>query len=444
MATTIGEQLKKARAERDLSLEQVAFQTHIRLRYLQALEDNQFEVLPSEVQGRGFLRLYADFLGISAQPLLDQWAGKPAPEPAEVVGAAEAQETGPLPQEYLTEEPPAEPSYSSPPPAEEPALSESRQLFIEIGQKLKKQREALSLSLADVERYTHIRERYLQSLEAGRIDELPSTVQGRGMLNNYAHFLELDTEEWMLRLADGLQTRRLEQVAETTPEKRPFARRVAKIAPGWRRFLTPDLMIGGSIIVFLFLFAIWSAARISAVRNAETGTTDLPPSSLLLDTASGTATLSESETPVDTVISTQLPGVEESAVAAVTDTTPVVDNAPLQVYVVAHQRAWMRVISDKQTVFEGRVTPGNAYQFSGNDQVELLTGNAAALQVLFNQNDLGTLGVTGQVVGLIFTSAGVVTPTPIFTATPTPTSAPTITPMPSPTVPTVTITPYIP
>ncbi len=248
----------------------------------------------------------------------------------------------------------------------------------------------------------------------------------------------------MLRLADGLQTRRLEQVAETTPEKRPFARRVANIAPGWRRFLTPDLMIGGTIIVFLFLFAIWSAARISAVRNAETGTTDLPPSSLLLDTASGTATLSESETPVDTVISTQLPGVEESAVAAVTDTTPVVDNAPLQVYVVAHQRAWMRVISDKQTVFEGRVTPGNAYQFSGNDQVELLTGNAAALQVLFNQNDLGTLGVTGQVVGLIFTSAGVVTPTPIFTATPTPTSAPTITPMPSPTVPTVTITPYIP
>ncbi|NMC79865.1 MAG: DUF4115 domain-containing protein [Chloroflexi bacterium] len=444
MATTIGEQLKKARAERNLSLEQVAFQTHIRLRYLQALEDNQFEVLPSEVQGRGFLRLYADFLGISAQPLLDQWAGKPAPEPEEVIRAAEAQEAEPLPQEDLAEEPPAEPSYSSPPAAEEPVLSESQQLFIEIGQKLKKQREALSLSLADVERYTHIRERYLQSLEAGRIDELPSTVQGRGMLNNYAHFLELDTEELMLHLANGLQTRRLEQVTETTPEKRPFARRVAKIAPGWRRFLTPDLMIGGSIIVFLFLFAIWSAARISAMRNAETDTTDLPPSSLLLDTASGTATLSESETPVDTVISTQLPGVEESAVADTTEVTPVVDNAPLQVYVVAHQRAWMRVISDKQTVFEGRVTPGNAYQFSGNDQVELLTGNAAALQVLFNQNDLGTLGITGQVVGLIFTSAGVVTPTPIFTATPTPTSAPTITPMPSPTVPTVTITPYIP
>lgn len=444
MAITIGEQLKKARAERDLSLEQVAFQTHIRLRYLQALENDQFEVLPSEVQGRGFLRLYADFLGISAQPLLDQWPGKPAPEPAETVEAAEPQETGPLPQESPAEEPPDEPTRFSPPAAEEPTPSASRQLFIEIGQKLKKQREALSLSLADVERYTHIRERYLQSLEAGRIDELPSTVQGRGMLNNYAHFLELDTEELTLRLADGLQTRRLEQAAETTPEKRPFVRRAAKVAPGWQRFLTPDLMIGGSIIVFLFLFAIWSAARISAVRNAETDTTNLPPSSLLLDTASEAATSGETETPADTVISTQLPGAAESAMAAVTDTTPLVDDAPLQVYIVAHQRAWMRVISDKKIVFEGRVTPGNAYPFSGNDQVELLTGNAAALQVLFNQNDLGTLGVTGQVVSLIFTSAGVITPTPMFTATPTPTSAPTITPLPSPTVPTVTITPYIP
>jgi hypothetical protein len=127
-----------------------------------------------------------------------------------------------------------------------------------------------------------------------------------------------------------------------------------------------------------------------------------------------------------------------------TATFPVIDNAPLQIYIVAHQRAWMRIISDGKEVYRGRVVPGNAYPFSGNEQVELLTGNAAALQVYFNQTDLGILGVVGQSLGLNFTKNGMQTPTPIFTATATQTIAPTMTLQPSPTVPTATVTPYIP
>lgn len=448
MAMTIGERLKKAREERNLSLEQAAFHTHIRLRYLQALENDELEALPSKVQGRGFLRLYADFLGIPAQPLLDQWAGILPPQPLEQDNQAAPQETKASESAVQWESPTeseGEPVDTPVQAAEKQSFPDSSKIFIEIGQELKKQREALGLSLADVERYTHIRQRYLLALEAGRIDDLPSTVQGRGMLNNYAHFIELDADKLLLRLVDGLQSRRLEHVsAETSGTRRP-SKRAARNAAVWQRFLTPDLLIGGTVIVFLFIFAIWGAARISAMRNAEVDATVPPLSNVLANMATQTVTAEITETPQTAVASTQIPGIEGIAETPIaTGTFPVIDNAPLQVYVIARQRAWMRVITDKKIAFEGRVTPGNAYQFSGKEQIELLTGNAAALQVLFNQTDLGTLGVTGQVIGLLFTNAGVVTPTPMFTATPSPTSPPTITPLPSPTVATPTITPYIP
>ena len=64
MEGTIGNQLKTAREARGLSLQDVEKSIHIRVHYLQALENDDFSSLPSKAQARGFLRLYADFLKI--------------------------------------------------------------------------------------------------------------------------------------------------------------------------------------------------------------------------------------------------------------------------------------------------------------------------------------------------------------------------------------------
>ena len=99
-------------------------------------------------------------------------------------------------------------------------------------------------------------------------------------------------------------------------------------------------------------------------------------------------------------------------------------------YLVAKQRAWVQVKVDGKLVFEGRVIPGNAYPYSGNERVELITGNGAALQVFYNQIDLGTLGGFGDVVERIFTIGGIQTPTATITSTPGPaTPTPSLTPV---------------
>ncbi len=130
-------------------------------------------------------------------------------------------------------------------------------------------------------------------------------------------------------------------------------------------------------------------------------------------------------------------------------TLSAVEAGPIQVVVVAYQRAYMRITVDGEEEFSGRVVPGNVYSYTGTTRIELLTGNAAALQVYYNQQDLGILGPMGQVLEMEFTRQEMMTPTPRFSPTPTFTERPTLTalptstPMPTATVPTVTITPAL-
>jgi transcriptional regulator with XRE-family HTH domain len=70
MPQTIGQQLKQVREARNLTLKKVTQATHIQARLIEALEADDFESLPSPVQARAFLRLYAGFLGLSLDDLI--------------------------------------------------------------------------------------------------------------------------------------------------------------------------------------------------------------------------------------------------------------------------------------------------------------------------------------------------------------------------------------
>jgi cytoskeletal protein RodZ len=67
---TVGEILKEARLAKKISLKQVETSTKIRHDFLQALEENDFQKLPSLASTRGFLKNYAEFLGLTPEPIL--------------------------------------------------------------------------------------------------------------------------------------------------------------------------------------------------------------------------------------------------------------------------------------------------------------------------------------------------------------------------------------
>ncbi len=66
--------LRQRRAERELSLEEIATETRIPVRSLKSLESGQFENLPADVFVRGFLRSYARCVGLDADDTVRRYA----------------------------------------------------------------------------------------------------------------------------------------------------------------------------------------------------------------------------------------------------------------------------------------------------------------------------------------------------------------------------------
>jgi len=60
----IGGSLREARLKRGLTPADVQKAIRIRDRYLQALEEERWELLPGDAYVKGFLRTYADYLGL--------------------------------------------------------------------------------------------------------------------------------------------------------------------------------------------------------------------------------------------------------------------------------------------------------------------------------------------------------------------------------------------
>ena len=69
----IGTTLRQARERRQLGLDRCEAETKIRVRYLRALEDEDFDVLPGPTFVRGFLRSYASHLGLDGQLFVDEY-----------------------------------------------------------------------------------------------------------------------------------------------------------------------------------------------------------------------------------------------------------------------------------------------------------------------------------------------------------------------------------
>ena len=68
----IGNTLREARLRKGLGILECEDQTKIRAKYLRALEDEEFDALPGATYVRGFLRSYAEFLGLDAQLVIDE------------------------------------------------------------------------------------------------------------------------------------------------------------------------------------------------------------------------------------------------------------------------------------------------------------------------------------------------------------------------------------
>lgn len=69
----IGNTLREARVQRNVSLQQAEEETKIRVKYIQAMENEDFDVLPAGTYVKGFMRTYAEYLGLDSQLMIDEY-----------------------------------------------------------------------------------------------------------------------------------------------------------------------------------------------------------------------------------------------------------------------------------------------------------------------------------------------------------------------------------
>lgn len=76
---TLGQQLKTAREAKGVSQGQAGVETKILTRLIVAMEEDNFAAIAAPAYAKGFIRLYAEYLGIDPEPLINEYMAQHAP-----------------------------------------------------------------------------------------------------------------------------------------------------------------------------------------------------------------------------------------------------------------------------------------------------------------------------------------------------------------------------
>ncbi len=77
---TIGQKLESARQAKGVSVSEAGQATKILSKFIEAMEADDFGALSAPVYAKSFIRMYAQYLGIDAQPLVEEYATQHAPK----------------------------------------------------------------------------------------------------------------------------------------------------------------------------------------------------------------------------------------------------------------------------------------------------------------------------------------------------------------------------
>lgn len=298
----------------------------------------------------------------------------------------------------------------------------------EIGNELREAREKLGLTLEEVERETRIRTHHLEDLERGELDALPSSVQARGFLRNYADFLGLDLEQVMTAYADKLQSRRVRADVVSKKNDVEAGRQTGLRVPVRKlSWFSTDLIVAATVSLAVMVMMIWGGGMVmDALQEREQAQEKSVGEPTAFATASATATVE-----ITAAAAVGQPLATAQATPSPTQPALLGLAGEIQLRVLAEKRAWLLVSVDGEEAYRGRVRPGEELAFTAQERLEIRTGNGAALHVFANGVDQGLLGDVYQIVTRVWTLGGAQTPTP--TPSPTPTITPPVTETPTPT-----------
>ena len=298
----------------------------------------------------------------------------------------------------------------------------------EIGRTLRETRERLGLTLEEAERTIRIRASMLGALERGEFDSLPSEVQVRGFLHNYAEFLGIDPEALLRQYDESKQPKQRRSLVARGSSK-PADKKKTKRRTRMPSWFSTDILVIATITLGVIVVLLWGGQKL--FTNIGSGDDGAAVASSADAISQPTAISTPS--PAGSVLAEATLLTTDDPTATPTLILNVLDSVNLQV--IAERESWVQVLVDGKEAFRGRMRAGEQSDYLGEERVELFTGNGGGIRVIFNGQNQGLMGYIGQVVIRVWTPRGGQTPTPTQTLTPTASPEMTETATPTPIIP---------
>ncbi len=268
-----------------------------------------------------------------------------------------------------------------------------------IGEVLEKARKERGLTLEEVEHATKIRKRYLVGLEREDYRVLPDTVYARGFLKTYANYLGLDGEELAREFKDRRKPRRERGISYGAPKQSEFDRPL--LNPGGLDTPRRRRTLSGSTIFTLLVALLMLAAVVGALyyvgRGVQISGGDIPSPSRPSEQRAADDSKPDG--------APEQSGREEAPTRGskgAGDAEPKPDTLAVEVRVEGSP-SWLSILADGTLAYEQIAQPGFSRTFQARREISIRTGNAGAVGVEVNGQDLGKLGESGEVLTRDFT-----------------------------------------
>jgi len=253
-----------------------------------------------------------------------------------------------------------------------------------LGEKLRRQRLAKGVSLADIANETRIGSRYLEALETGDTKVLPGTLFSKSFARQYARFVGLDAAEIEGELAaafppeDNMPS--LAAVSNGSPiHVAPLPDVVGAVTFGpqlYRSAIVLLLVVAACSGVFMG-WQRWSTPAVAAGAASQQPPPMIPAAE-----------------PVPSMI-TQ-PAGDPPKRASIEVNVP--QDAPgMAVQVVASEKTWVSITVNGRSVFSGILQENEERIIPGVERAKMVIGNAGGVDVITDGKSIGPIGPRGQV-----------------------------------------------
>ncbi|HSX03088.1 MAG TPA: RodZ domain-containing protein [Candidatus Saccharimonadia bacterium] len=299
---------------------------------------------------------------------------------------------------------------------------------IPVGQQLKARRQALRLSLAQVEVQTKIRGKFLTALESGDYSSLPNDIYSRGFVQHYASHLGLNGAA----IAAAYAAERGGITAGRT--KRPQLQQSRRLV-----FTGPIVAALSAVIIIVAIlgYLLWQFSALAAPPQLTitTPSADTTITGGVIDLSGKTTpgadvTINDSPVLTDTdgsfsekvaledginairITATSKLGKSTSVTRNILAHLPKVDSAAatvpaatfdgIAIAVSVRETTSMVVVVDGVERFRGTFVAGRSYLFTGTATIDITTGNAGATSLIITNSTVASkkidaLGRSGEI-----------------------------------------------